>query len=158
MSTTKYLNMDFNYNDDNATGSAVNTNGDGSGGDSEYLQHMSPTAADNGRPARPLETEHQLTNLSMPKKKSSILGASSNLVNSIVGELRVVLCMLFKLCTSYAHIITQLMHHFTILLDTSLSVIPLILQRCWYYWYTLRLTNVWVMGRYTSLDISCNIN
>ena len=86
MSTTKYLNMDFNYNDDNATGSAVNTNGDGSGGDSEYLQHMSPTAADNGRPARPLETEHQLTNLSMPKKKSSILGASSNLVNSIVGE------------------------------------------------------------------------
>ena len=71
--------MDFNYNDDNATGSAVNTNGDG-GGD-----FRSPTSTDNnGRQA--LETEHQLTNLSMPKKKSSILGASSNLVNSIVGE------------------------------------------------------------------------
>ena len=71
--------MDFNYNDDNATGSAVNTNGDGGGG------HISPTS-EGGRPPAPLETEHQLTNLSMPKKKSSILGASSNLVNSIVGE------------------------------------------------------------------------
>ena len=74
--------MDFNYNDDNATGSAVDTNGDGGGGE-DYM--LSPTSTDNGRPA-PLETEHQLTNLSMPKKKSSILGASSNLVNSIVGE------------------------------------------------------------------------
>jgi len=74
--------MDFNYNDDNATDSAaVNTDGNGGGGDGDYQQHSSPTS----RPA-PLETEHQLTNLSMPKKRSSILGASSNLVNSIVGE------------------------------------------------------------------------
>ena len=89
MSTTKYHNMDFNYNDDNATDSAaVDTNGDGGGGEimSEFQQHRSPTSTDGGRPSAPLETEHQLTNLSMPKKKSSILGASSNLVNSIVGE------------------------------------------------------------------------
>ena len=86
MSTTKYHNMDFNYNDDNATDSAaVDTNGDG-GGDSEFQQYRSPTSTEGGRPLAPLETEHQLTNLSMPKKKSSILGASSNLVNSIVGE------------------------------------------------------------------------
>lgn len=79
--------MDFNYNDDNATDSAaVDTNGDGGGGDSEFQLHNSPTSTDGGRPSAPLETEHQLTNLSMPKKKSSILGASSNLVNSIVGE------------------------------------------------------------------------
>ena len=97
MSTTKYHNMDFNYNDDNATGNAVDTNGDGGGGDSEYEQHKSPTSTDNdnGRPA-PLETEHQLTNLSMPKKKSSILGASSNLVNSIVGEYLCVCVYSFK--------------------------------------------------------------
>ena len=80
--------MDFNYNDDNATDSAaVDTNGDGGGGgDSEFQQYRSPTSTEGGRPLALLETEHQLTNLSMPKKKSSILGASSNLVNSIVGE------------------------------------------------------------------------
>ena len=79
--------MDFNYNDDD---------------DAKYQQHKSPTNGENSEGAAsgngavaPLETEApaaatggggaQLTNLSMPKKKSSILGASSNLVNSIVG-------------------------------------------------------------------------
>ena len=78
-----YARMDFNYDDDDAaaapTGGASNT---------EYREHQSPT---NG-PQQPLEiapssgsASHRITNLSLPKKKSSILGASSNLVNSIVG-------------------------------------------------------------------------
>ena len=78
--STEYHNMDFNYNDDDgAAANGGDANGGGDGGD--YEQHQSPS--NNGRPA-PLET--QMTNLSMPKKKSSVLGASSNLVNSIVGE------------------------------------------------------------------------
>jgi len=101
MSTTKYHNMDFNYNDDNATGSAVNTDGNGGGGDSDYQQHRSPTSTEGGRPPAPLETEHQLTNLSMPKKKSSILGASSNLVNSIVGEY--MCCIIIDVVNNCAH-------------------------------------------------------
>jgi len=82
--STEYHNMDFNYNDDDGAAAGGDANGGGDGGD--YEQHQSPTngpSSNNGRPA-PLET--QMTNLSMPKKKSSILGASSNLVNSIVGE------------------------------------------------------------------------
>ena len=101
MSTTKYHNMDFNYNDDNATGTAVNTNGDGGGGDSEYQQHRSPSSTEGGR--APLETEHQLTNLSMPKKKSSILGASSNLVNSIVGEYTCCVVYVVQNCAHLMH-------------------------------------------------------
>mmetsp|Transcript_17756 Transcript_17756/g.26400 ORF Transcript_17756/g.26400 Transcript_17756/m.26400 type:complete len:638 (+) Transcript_17756:154-2067(+) len=79
---TKYHNMDFNYDNDD-----------------DYQQHQSPTNTNNSgapsiRPAA-FETEAdglnraapttQLSELSLPKKKSSILGASSNLVNSIVG-------------------------------------------------------------------------
>ena len=83
--STEYHNMDFNYNGDDGAAAGGDANGGGDGGD--YEQHQSPTNGsstnNNGRPA-PLET--QMTNLSMPKKKSSILGASSNLVNSIVGE------------------------------------------------------------------------
>ena len=83
--STEYHNMDFNYNDDDGAAAGGDANGGGDGGD--YEQHHSPTngpsSNNNGRPA-PLET--QMTNLSMPKKKSSVLGASSNLVNSIVGE------------------------------------------------------------------------
>ena len=86
---TEYRNMDFNYNDDDAADTA-GTNGANGGGDGDYQKHQSPTNNESGNviPA-PLETEtgRQLSNLSMPKKKSSILGASSNLVNSIVGEL-----------------------------------------------------------------------
>lgn len=76
-----YARMDFNYDDDDA---AAAPTGEGT----EYREHQSPT---NG-PQQPLEiapssgsASHRLTNLSLPKKKSSILGASSNLVNSIVG-------------------------------------------------------------------------
>mmetsp|Transcript_15111 Transcript_15111/g.32799 ORF Transcript_15111/g.32799 Transcript_15111/m.32799 type:complete len:632 (+) Transcript_15111:106-2001(+) len=86
--------MNFEYDDD--AGAISGSNNENT---SDYQQHISPVNShENGssssRPA-PLETEalsgaagaapHQLTNLSMPKKKSSILGASSNLVNSIVG-------------------------------------------------------------------------
>ena len=45
----------------------------------------------NSRPTSPMETEMPMpimntsSNSNMPKKQSSILGASSNLVNSIVG-------------------------------------------------------------------------
>ena len=76
-----YARMDFNYDDDDAAA-------DPTGGGTEYREHMSPT---NGS-QQPLEiapssgsASHRITNLSLPKKKSSILGASSNLVNSIVG-------------------------------------------------------------------------
>eukprot|EP00985_Skeletonema_marinoi_P013724 scaffold6849_cov157-Skeletonema_marinoi.AAC.11 len=83
--TTNYHNMDFNYDNDD-----------------DYQQHQSPTNNNNSgapsiRPAA-FETEAdglnmnnraapstKLSELSLPKKKSSILGASSNLVNSIVG-------------------------------------------------------------------------
>jgi sodium-coupled neutral amino acid transporter 11 len=88
-SITKYHNMDFNYDkDDEAT--------------SNYQQHQSPTGGAPPpppiiiRPAAAFETEAggrqrpnapttKLSELSLPQKKSSILGASSNLVNSIVG-------------------------------------------------------------------------
>eukprot|EP00574_Skeletonema_japonicum_P003619 CAMPEP_0201716022 /NCGR_PEP_ID=MMETSP0593-20130828/2084_1 /ASSEMBLY_ACC=CAM_ASM_000672 /TAXON_ID=267983 /ORGANISM="Skeletonema japonicum, Strain CCMP2506" /LENGTH=624 /DNA_ID=CAMNT_0048205695 /DNA_START=83 /DNA_END=1957 /DNA_ORIENTATION=+ len=71
--------------------------------DDDYQQHQSPTNATSSssnegaptiRPTSALETEPttsttttttKLSALSLPKKKSSILGASSNLVNSIVG-------------------------------------------------------------------------
>ena len=89
---TEYRNMDFNYNDDDAADTS-GTDGANGGGDGDYQKHQSPANNENNSgnviPA-PLETEEtgrQLSNLSMPKKKSSILGASSNLVNSIVGEL-----------------------------------------------------------------------
>ena len=115
---TEYRNMDFNYNDDDAADTA-GTDGANGGGDGDYQKHQSLTNnnennSGNMLPA-PLETEtgRQLSNLSMPKKKSSILGASSNLVNSIVGELyqlhnmnlyyRLGYTFLIILCTSYAH-------------------------------------------------------
>ena len=91
-SNTKYHNMDFNYDKDDV---AATTN---------YQQHQSPTnngSGSNSGLVAALETEAaghhddphqqrnapttQLSELSLPKKKSSILGASSNLVNSIVG-------------------------------------------------------------------------
>lgn len=84
--------MDFNYDKDDV---AATTN---------YQQHQSPTnngSGSNSGLVAALETEAaghhddphqqrnapttQLSELSLPKKKSSILGASSNLVNSIVG-------------------------------------------------------------------------
>ena len=82
--SNEYQNMDFNYDKDDATAEGT-----------DYQQHQSPTAAGapNIRPAA-LEMDNsnpraapttKLSELSMPKKKSSILGASSNLVNSIVG-------------------------------------------------------------------------
>ena len=85
--STEYHNMDFNYNDDDGAAAGGDANGGGDGGD--YEQHQSPTngsSASNNNNGRPAPLETQMTNLSMPKKKSSILGASSNLVNSIVGE------------------------------------------------------------------------
>lgn len=80
---TEYHNMNFEYDDDAVPGGNNNDNTT-----SEYQQHESPT---NTSRIVPSETEAslsratQISNLSMPKKKSSILGASSNLVNSIVG-------------------------------------------------------------------------
>ncbi|KAL7531234.1 hypothetical protein ACHAWF_003682 [Thalassiosira exigua] len=99
MEPSEYRIMDFEYDYDD--------DGDRAG-DAEYRKHSSPTngASDGGagaaaggaagegegapprRSARaPLETQQTstLSALSLPKKKSSILGASSNLVNSIVG-------------------------------------------------------------------------
>lgn len=90
--STAYHNMNFEY-DDNAVP------GDNNKSTSDYQHHASPTSENTSRAGRPasLETESspaavgegapqlQLTNLSMPKKKSTIIGASSNLVNSIVG-------------------------------------------------------------------------
>eukprot|EP00581_Thalassiosira_minuscula_P017170 CAMPEP_0183723222 /NCGR_PEP_ID=MMETSP0737-20130205/14878_1 /TAXON_ID=385413 /ORGANISM="Thalassiosira miniscula, Strain CCMP1093" /LENGTH=620 /DNA_ID=CAMNT_0025953479 /DNA_START=118 /DNA_END=1980 /DNA_ORIENTATION=+ len=84
--------MNFNYDDDDDAAAAA---ADGT----NYEQHVSPTNSrengggpataaletDTGGPPRASATVAKLTNLSMPKKKSSILGASSNLVNSIVG-------------------------------------------------------------------------
>lgn len=58
--SNEYQNMDFNYDDKDDDAAAEGT---------DYQQHLSIT----------------LSELSMPNKKSSILGASSNLVNSIVG-------------------------------------------------------------------------
>ena len=90
-SATKYHNMNFNYdNDDAAAAATAGGENNDSGLDVDYQKHSSPT---NTNSPAPMETEagapsrssSQLTNLSMPKKKSSILGASSNLVNSIVG-------------------------------------------------------------------------
>ena len=82
--------MNFNYDADDAAAADA--------GDGTYRKHESPTNGREGnngsgsirlRRGPALETEtsavSQLSNLSMPKKKSSILGASSNLVNSIVG-------------------------------------------------------------------------
>jgi len=80
--------MDFNYDDDDA---AAATN---SGGGTDYEKHITPNnSLDQDNDAANItsletdlpSTQPPLTNLSMPKKKSSILGASSNLVNSIVG-------------------------------------------------------------------------
>ena len=83
--STEYHNMDFNYNDDDGAAAGGDANGGGDGGD--YEQHQSPTnGPSSNNDSRPAPLETQMTNLSMPKKKSSILGASSNLVNSIVGE------------------------------------------------------------------------
>ena len=79
---SEYARMDFNYDDDAAAAAPTGPSG-------EYREHQSPT---NG-PQQSLEiapssgsaSSNRVTNLSLPKKKSSILGASSNLVNSIVG-------------------------------------------------------------------------
>lgn len=72
-----YKNMNFEYNqDDKATTDSSNSNN----ASTDYQKHSSPTngaAVATGTTATPA--------LSLPKKKSSILGASSNLVNSIVG-------------------------------------------------------------------------
>jgi sodium-coupled neutral amino acid transporter 11 len=82
-SITKYHNMDFNYDKDDNEAT------------SNYQQHQSPTSGaafeteanngnnNNNNPRNAPTTK--LSELSLPKKKSSILGASSNLVNSIVG-------------------------------------------------------------------------
>lgn len=76
--------MDFNYDDDDAAVAAAGDGSDDSAADRQKERNG------NERPAAletlaPPGTAAQLTNLSMPKKKSSVLGASSNLVNSIVG-------------------------------------------------------------------------
>ena len=47
--------------------------------------HQSPRANDDGMVDTHVDDDRTTTKLSLPKKKSSILGASSNLVNSIVG-------------------------------------------------------------------------
>ncbi|KAL7533600.1 hypothetical protein ACHAXR_008576 [Thalassiosira sp. AJA248-18] len=88
--STEYHNMNFNYDDDDAAahGSAHDNNNDSS---TDYQKHSSPTNTSALETEAPATTAGgappttQLSNLSMPKKKSSILGASSNLVNSIVG-------------------------------------------------------------------------
>eukprot|EP00584_Thalassiosira_punctigera_P002351 CAMPEP_0172537278 /NCGR_PEP_ID=MMETSP1067-20121228/8899_1 /TAXON_ID=265564 ORGANISM="Thalassiosira punctigera, Strain Tpunct2005C2" /NCGR_SAMPLE_ID=MMETSP1067 /ASSEMBLY_ACC=CAM_ASM_000444 /LENGTH=646 /DNA_ID=CAMNT_0013322547 /DNA_START=11 /DNA_END=1951 /DNA_ORIENTATION=+ len=106
---TQYHNMDsFNRDDDDAAAAGVNScrrrsNNDGgtaATATADYQKHVTPSnsqendAAGAGaaletelRPSRSsnLTGDTQLNNLSMPKKKSSMLGASSNLVNSIVG-------------------------------------------------------------------------
>jgi len=83
-----YHNMDFNYDDDDAAAATTNN---GLGG-TDYEKHITPNNSqdeDNAATTTTTTTTTTqpptLTNLSMPKKKSSILGASSNLVNSIVG-------------------------------------------------------------------------
>ena len=47
--------------------------------------HQSPRANDDGMVDTHVDDDRTTIKLSLPKKKSSILGASSNLVNSIVG-------------------------------------------------------------------------
>lgn len=69
-----YRNMNFEYDQDDAKAHTAST----SGTSAEYHSHRSPTNND-------ATAATTAPNLSLPKKKSSILGASSNLVNSIVG-------------------------------------------------------------------------
>lgn len=102
-----YQNMTFQYDDEGKTASASNSGGCNDESAADYQKHTSPTNtnANSMLDVAPLETEltppsqlqntprsapssssnNQRTALSLPKKKSSILGASSNLVNSIVG-------------------------------------------------------------------------
>lgn len=73
-----YQIMNFQYNEDNETNVNVPAPNDDDNASPDYRKSTScsnspPTAA--ASPAA----------LSLPRKKSSILGASSNLVNSIVG-------------------------------------------------------------------------
>ncbi|KAL7503207.1 hypothetical protein ACHAXN_001031 [Cyclotella atomus] len=68
-----YKNMNFEYDQDDAKAATTGTNSNGTSAD--YHNHRSPTKG----------TATAAPTLSLPKKKSSILGASSNLVNSIVG-------------------------------------------------------------------------
>jgi hypothetical protein len=71
-----YQNMNFEYDqDDNAK--ATNASNGNNASTTDYHKHISPTNGTITTAAAPT--------LSLPKKKSSILGASSNLVNSIVG-------------------------------------------------------------------------
>lgn len=71
-----YKNMNFEYDpDDKAAAAAETSVPNQNDASTNYQKHTSPT---NGTPAA-------APTLSQPKKKSSILGASSNLVNSIVG-------------------------------------------------------------------------
>lgn len=98
MPSDYYRNMDYD-NEGGAAAAASPSASPGGGGD--YQQHVTPNSSqekegDGARDAAgpsALETTAasaggtgtRLTNLSLPKKKSSVLGASSNLVNSIVG-------------------------------------------------------------------------
>ena len=72
--SSDYKNMNFEYDQDDKAAETPNENDTST----NYQKHSSPT---NGTPAAAAATP----TLSQPKKKSSILGASSNLVNSIVG-------------------------------------------------------------------------
>jgi sodium-coupled neutral amino acid transporter 11 len=76
--TVDYKNMDFEYDNKNGDKSSANNSND-----SEYVEHKSPTNGNGNCAAQTAAASKPA--LSMPKKKSSILGASSNLVNSIVG-------------------------------------------------------------------------
>lgn len=57
--------------------------------DNQQQQHqtegMGAMEVEQGKPKSALPPRRQISNLSLPKKKSDIAGASSNLVNSIVG-------------------------------------------------------------------------
>ena len=91
--------MDFEYdNDDDNGSSSVNNhnrksgtsvgNNDGNASD-DTTGRTVPFETDIGHQGQHSPTsarqQQQSTQLSLPKKKSSLLGASSNLVNSIVG-------------------------------------------------------------------------